>query len=337
MIADLANNIKQTTIMEKELTESKKENLLSEKANSIAQRANKLAHESNKIAKEGNQYSEKANSISREANNIARNANYIAHMDLIIAKRANYLSEKQINQDYDIAMMTLKQERRLSDASTELNIILNQKLTKSISAGLADVAAAIKDGLEYVGDIIGEAEYTFVINHTKMIAKNLHSMYNDYMLRNRDAHLSRKKVMKKMKKRFERHLDYLETLINNGKFDIDKFLHIAHLNTEEMLDKDCRWGKVRSRGFAINTMFMVLYQTIKRRNIRSEVVPPIFKDENIRFFKAFVNFNIRSSYEFETRCYENKVCFDSHFTKMPGELHCYHDANKIKSYCGAFN
>ena len=336
MAAELANSHRQTDIMIEELAESRKGNRLAERANWIAEEANNLANKSNKIAEEGNQLSEKANYISKEANEIARDANDIARMDLTIANKANYLSQQQMNQDYMIAIMTLDQERRLADASSELNIMLNEKLTNSISTGFADVAAAIKDGLEYVANVIKESEYIFEINQTKMVATILHSMYTDYMLQNRDAHLSRTEVTKIMEKKFENNLDYMETLINDKTFKLDDFLHIAHLNSEEMQDKDCRWSEVRSRGFAINSMFMVLNQTIKRKNINMELVPPIFEDESTRFFKSFVNFNIRSSYEFETECFKDKVCFDSHFTKMPSESHCYHEKEKIEAYCGTY-
>merc|ERR1712178_652898 len=101
----------------------------------------------------------------------------------------------------------------------------------------------------------------------------------------------------------------MEMVINNQRFNLRDFLHVAHLNTEEMQDKDCEWGKIRSRGFAINTMFLVLNKTIQTRNISSEFVPKFFLDESKRFFKSFVNFNIRSSYEFETQCSKEKVCF----------------------------
>ena len=336
MAAELANSQRQTDIMTQELAESRKGNRLAERANWIAEKANDLAVESNQIAEQGNQLSQKANDISREANKIARDANSIARMDLTIANKANYLSQKQMNQDYKIAMMTLDQERKLSDASSELDIMLNEKLTNSISSGLEDVAAAIKDGLDKLADITQNIDYMFEINQTKMVASILHTMYTDYMLNNRDARLSPTEVMKIMQEKFENHLDDMEKFINDGQFQLRKFLHIAHLNSEEMQKKDCDWNEVRSRGFAINTMFMVLNQTIKKRNI-TKYIPQIFEDEGKRFFKSFVNFNIRSSYEFDTRCFRNKVCFDSHFTKMPSELHCYEDKEKIEKYCGAYN
>merc|ERR1712193_298914 len=123
------------------------------------------------------QLSQKANDISLEANEIAIEANNIARMDLTVANKANYLSQKQMNQDYKIAMMTLDQERRLSDASSELDIMLNEKLTNSISTGLEDVAAAIKDGLDKLADITQNIDYMFEINQTKMVASSLHTMY----------------------------------------------------------------------------------------------------------------------------------------------------------------
>jgi len=234
-------------------------------------------------------------------------------------------------------MMTLDQERRLSDASSELDIMLNEKLTNSISTGLEDVAAAIKDGLEYLAQMVTEREYRFEIDRTKMVATILHNMYTEYMLNNRDAHLSRTEAMKIIQEKFDENLDDMERLINEQKFLLDDFLHIAHRISEEMLKKDCRWIEVRTRGFAFNLMFMVLNQTIKKRNITTNLVPQIFEDEGERFFKNFVNFNIKSSYEFDTRCFRNKVCFDSHFTNMPSESHCYDDREKIKKYCGEFN
>jgi hypothetical protein len=333
MAAELAMSVRQTEIMNEELAESRKGNRLAERANWIAEKANDLADKSNQIAEQGNQLSQKANDISQEANEIAREANYISRMDLTVANKANYLSQKQMDQDYEIAMMTLDQERRLSDASSELDIMLNEKLTNSISTGLEDVAAAIKDGLENVAQMILEREYIFEIIQTKMVATILHTMYTDYMLHNRDAHLSRTEVMKIMQEKFEDHLDDMEKLINGQQFLLYDFLHIAHLNSEEMKNKACDWIEVRSRGFAINSMFMVLNQTIKNRNITMDLVPQIFEDEGKRFFKSFVNFNIRSSYEFDTRCFRNKVCFDSHFTNMPSESHCYDDKEKIKKYC----
>merc|ERR1712227_506279 len=320
-------------IAEKELSESRKGNRLAVRANWIAEKANILANESNQIAERGNQLSQKANDISRVANEIARAANYIARMNLDVANKANYLSQKQIIQDTKIAIMTLDQERRLADASSELDIMLNKKMTNSISTGLADVAAAIRDGLDKVADIISKAKYFFEINRTKMVASILHTTYTDYMLHNRDAHLSRTEVMKIMQKKFDDHLDDMEKLINEQSFNLNYFLHIAHLNIEQMNNKDCQWMEVRSQGFAINTMFMVLNQTIKKRNITMDLVPQIFEDEGIRFFKSFVNFNIKSSYEFDTRCFKDKVCFDSHFTKMPSESHCYDDKEKIAKYC----
>merc|ERR1711868_31492 len=320
-------------IAEKELSESRKGNRLAVRANWIAEKANILANESNQIAERGNQLSQKANDISREANEIARAANYIARMNLDVANKANYLSQKQIIQDTKIAIMTLDQERRLADASSELDIMLNKKMTNSISTGLADVAAAIRDGLDKVADIISKAKYFFEINQTKMVASILHTTYTDYMLHNRDAHLSRTEVMKIMQKKFDDHLDDMEKLINEQSFNLNYFLHIAHLNIEQMNNKDCQWMEVRSQGFAINTMFMVLNQTIKKRNVTMDLVPQIFEDEGIRFFKSFVNFNIKSSYEFDTRCFKDKVCFDSHFTKMPSESHCYDDKEKIAKYC----
>merc|ERR1712149_115011 len=172
----------------------------------------------------------------------------------------------------------------------------------------------------------------FEINQTKMVASSLHTMYTDYMLNNRDAQLSPTEVMEIMQEKFENHLDDMEKIINDGQFQLRKFLHIAQLNSEQMRKKDCRWSEVRSQGFAINTMFMVLNQTMKKRNI-TKYIPRIFEYEGKRFFKSFVNFNIRSSYEFDTRCFRNKVCFDSHFTEMPSELHCYEDKENIEKYC----
>jgi len=252
---------------------------------------------------------------------------------LTVANKANDLTQKQIDQDYKIAMMTLDQERRLSDASSELDIMLNEKLTNSITTGLKDVAAAIEYGLEKVAKMILEAKYIYEINQTKLVATSLHSIFTDYMLHNRDAHLSHTEVMKIMQEKFEDHLNYMERIINKKDFQLGDFLHIAHLNSEEMLNKDCDWIEVRSRGYAILTMFMVLNQTIKKKDITMDLVPQIFEDEGERFFKSFVKFNIKSSYEFDTQCFENKVCFDSHFTKMPSESHCYDDKEKIEVYC----
>jgi len=333
MEKDLANNIVQTGLMAAELAESKKGNGLAERANWISEKANVLAQESNKIAMKGNQHSEKANYISEEANEIARSANEIAMMDLDVANRANYLSKKIMEQDLNIAKMTMKQTKRLSDASTELDIMLNGELTNSITSGFKNVAFAIKDGLKSLGGIIKEATYREEITQTEMVAKTLYDMYTDYMLNNQEAHLTRAEAMKTIETIFELNLDNMERVINLESFSLDRFLHIAHLNTQEMDKADCDWSNVRSRGFAINTMFMVLNQTIKRRNIQPKFVPPIFEHQSIEFFESYLTFNVRSSYEFETRCFRNKVCFDSHFTKMPSDLHCYNDEEKVAAYC----
>jgi hypothetical protein len=254
-------------------------------------------------------------------------------MDLDIANRANYLSKEIMKQDLSIAKMTLEQTKRLSDASTELDIMLNGELTNSITSGFENVAVSIRDGLKSLGVIIQEAEYIKEITQTEIVAESLYNMYTDYMLNNKEAHLSRAEAMKIIETRFEQNLDNMERLINLKSFNLDHFLHIAHRNTQEMDKADCDWSNVRSRGFAINTMFMVLNQTIKRRTIPTEFVPQTFEHRSIEFFDSYLTFNIRSSYEFETRCFKNKVCFDSHFTKMPSDSHCYTDKEKVAAYC----
>merc|ERR1712156_315562 len=166
---------------------------------------------------------------------------------------------------------------------------------------------------------ITNQEYQWEINQTKMIASKLVKHYTEKM--------DREEINQSM----ENILMEMEYQINNKRFNLRDFLHIAHTITEKMKDSDCDWEDVRDRGFAINSMFSVLKLTINEKSITQNLIPYFFEESKNDFFQSFAKFNLESSYRFERYCSREEVCFDTNFSKMPGN--CLSDSKSMEENC----
>merc|ERR1712156_121966 len=317
--ADHRETMAQTQIMMSELAETRRGNKIAERANTLSDQANHLAKIANTIGEKGLHYQSEANEISNYANQLTK-------MDLEIAKKANDLTKEQKEQDYAIAMLTLDMEGRVAKMTEDLERELNQKLTNSLSDGfdnivksLDRVADAIENGLDKLAEIITEQQYQWEINETKMIASNIVKHYTEKM--------DREEINENM----EKILSEMEYQINKEKFSLRKFMHIAHKLTEKMKDSDCDWEDVRARGFAINLMFSVLKLTINEKSIAQQLIPYFFEEAKNNFFHSFAKFNLESSYRFERHCSREEVCFDTNFSKMPGN--CLSDSKSMEENC----
>merc|ERR1712156_9056 len=317
--ADQRETMAQTQIMISELAETRRGNKIAERANTLSDQANHLAKIANTIGEKGLHYQSEANEISNYANQLTK-------MDLEIAKKANDLTKEQKEQDYAIAMLTLDMEGRVAKMTEDLERELNQKLTNTLSDGFDDivksldrVADAIDNGLDKLAEIITEQQYQWEINETKMIASNIVKHYTEKM--------DREEINQNMGKL----LSEMAYQINDEKFNLRDFLHIAHTITEKMKDSDCDWEDVRDRGFAINSMFSVLKLTINEKSITQPLIPYFFEENKNDFFQSFAKFNLESSYRFERYCSREEVCFDTNFSKMPGN--CLSDSKSMEENC----
>merc|ERR1712156_1329957 len=317
--ADHKENMAFTHLMIAGLAETKRGNEIAKRAYTLSDQANHLAKIANTIGEKGLYYQSEADEISNYANQLTK-------MDLEIAKKANDLTKEQKEQDYAIAMLTLDMEGRVAKMTEDLERELNQKLTNTLSDGfdnivksLDRVADAIDNGLDKLAEIITEQQYQWEINETKMIASNIVKHYTEKM--------DREEINENM----EKILSEMEYQINKEKFSLRKFMHIAHKLTEKMKDSDCDWEDVRDRGFAINSMFSVLKLTINEKSITQELIPYLFEESKNDFFQSFAKFNLESSYRFERYCSREEVCFDTNFSKMPGN--CLSDSKSMEENC----
>merc|ERR1712156_300870 len=329
--ADHKENMAFTHLMIAGLAETKRGNEIAKRAYTLSDQANHLAKIANTIGEKGLYYQSEADEISNYANQLAK-------MDLKIAKKANDLNEAQIEQDYAIAMLTLdmvgrvahmiiKLSNKLSDGSD--NIVKSfERVIEMGHEKFAEVdqfAEAIENGLDKLAQVdqlagaIIYSEYQWEMNQTKMIASKIVKLYKQQMFR------------EEINQNMEKILTEMAYQINDEKFSLRKFMHIAHKLTEKMKDSDCDWEDVRDRGFAINSMFSVLKLTINEKSITQELIPYLFEESKNDFFESFAKFNIESSYRFERYCSREQVCFDTVYLNMPGK--CLSDQKSMKENC----
>merc|ERR1712156_29880 len=333
--ADHKENMAFTHLMIAGLAETKRGNEIAKRAYTLSDQANHLAKIANTIGEKGLYYQSEANEISNYANQLAK-------MDLKIAKKANDLNEAQIEQDYAIAMLTLDMEGRVAHMIIKLSNKLSDgsdNIVKSFQrviemghekfAEVDQFAEAIENGLDKLAQVdqlagaIIYSEYQWEMNQTKMIASKIVKLYKQQMFR------------EEINQNMEKILTEMEYQINEEKFSLRKFMHIAHKLTEKMKDSDCDWEEVRDRGFAINLMFSVLKLTINEKSITQELIPYFFEEAKNDFFQSFAKFNLESSYRFERFCSREQVCFDTVYSNMPGK--CLSDPKSMDENCGEYH
>merc|ERR1712156_31436 len=308
------------------------------RGNKIAERALMLSDQANHLAEIANTIGEKGLYYQSEADEISNYANQLAKMDLKIAKKANDLNEAQIEQDYAIAMLTLDMEGRVAHMIIKLSNKLSDgsdNIVKSFErviemghekfAEVDQFAEAIENGLDKLAQVdqlagaIIYSEYQWEMNQTKMIASKIVKLYKQQMFR------------EEINQNMEKILTEMAYQINYKRFNISDFVHIAYKLTEKMKDSDCDWEEVRARGFAFNLMFSVLKLTINEKSIAQQLIPYFFEEAKNDFFHSFAKFNLESSYRFERHCSREEVCFDTNFSKMPGN--CLSDSKSMEENC----
>ena len=92
----------------------------------------------------------------------SQEANRIAHESNRIAREANQISYDQMQQDYRLTMMQMKQERDLDEA--------DEKLRRELNANLLTELRAITNSINGVSIAIREQQYQNEIDNTELFA-----------------------------------------------------------------------------------------------------------------------------------------------------------------------